>query len=221
MQLKERLRHVYWIGGASGGGKSTMARRLATRHGLTLYATDDAMGDHAGRTTPEDSPFLTEFKAMTMDERWATRSPETMLDTFHWYRGEGFDPIVDDLLRLPSKPGVVVEGFRLLPHLVQPLLTAEGQAVWLLPTPDFRRAAFDSRGSTWQIAGQTSNPERALHNLLERDRMFTERLAAETDRLGLPTVQVEVGMTEDDLAAQVEWLLGLPVEPQDSPAVRS
>jgi hypothetical protein len=55
---------------------------------------------------------------MSMDERWVNRSPETMLETFHWFRGEGFGPIVEDLLALPAEPGVVAEGFRLLPHLV-------------------------------------------------------------------------------------------------------
>ena len=43
--LRERLGHVYWIGGGSGAGKSTIARRVAERHGLHLYATDDVMPD--------------------------------------------------------------------------------------------------------------------------------------------------------------------------------
>jgi adenylate kinase family enzyme len=30
----EALRHVYWIGGGSGAGKSTIARRIAAQHGL-------------------------------------------------------------------------------------------------------------------------------------------------------------------------------------------
>jgi ABC-type glutathione transport system ATPase component len=29
--LRARLRHVYWIGGGSGAGKSTIARRIACR----------------------------------------------------------------------------------------------------------------------------------------------------------------------------------------------
>ena len=36
--LQEQLRHVYWIGGGSGAGKSTIARRIAAEHGLQLYA---------------------------------------------------------------------------------------------------------------------------------------------------------------------------------------
>jgi 2-phosphoglycerate kinase len=205
----DNLRHVYWIGGGSGGGKSTMARRLAARHGLHLYATDDVMSDHAGRTTPADSPFLAAFATMDMDERWANRSPERMLDTFHWYRGEGFGLIVEDLLRLPVRPGVIAEGFRLLPHLVQPLLAVPDHAVWLLPTPDFRRAAFDHRGDTWSIARRTRDPERALHNLLERDRMFTERTLADAREFGLNVIEVGVGMTEDDLFRRVTELFGL------------
>jgi hypothetical protein len=85
---------------------------------------------------------------MDMDERWVSRSPETMLETFHWFRGEGFGLIVEDLLRLPEGSGVIAEGFRLLPRLVQPLLAVPGQAVWLCPAPGFRRAAFASRGFT-------------------------------------------------------------------------
>src|SRR5215213_3662193 len=207
--LRARLDHVYWIGGGSGAGKSAVSRRIAARHGLRHYSTDDTMSDHAGRSTPEDSPYLIEFMAMSMDERWVHQSPETMLQTFHWFRGEAFGHIVEDLLRLPPEPGVVVEGIRLLPHLVKPLLSRPRQAVWLLPTPEFRRAAFESRGSLWTIAGKTNDPERALRSLLERDRMFTERLAEETGRLNLTVVKVDPTMTEDDVANEVTEALGL------------
>jgi hypothetical protein len=200
---------VYWIGGGSGAGKSVISRRIAAQHSLRLYATDDVMADHGRRITPGDCPFLSEFGAMDMDQRWVSRSPETMLETFGWFRGEGFGLIVEDLLRLPAEPGVVAEGFRLLPGLVKPLLAVPDHAVWLLPAPGFRRAAFDSRGSTWQIARKTSDPDRALRNLLERDRMFTERLHAETGRLGLRAIDVDTAMTEDDLARRVTGAFGL------------
>jgi hypothetical protein len=208
-RLAERLRHVYWIGGGSGAGKSTIARRLAARHGLRLYATDEVMADHGRRIVLADSPFLARFAAMDMDERWVSRSPEAMLETFGWFRGEGFGPIVEDLLRLPGGDGVIAEGFRLLPRLVQPLLAEPGHAVWLCPTPGFRRAAFASRGSLWKIAGKTSDPERALRNLLERDRMFTERLREEAAGVGLRVIDVDVTMTEGDLAGQVTRAFGL------------
>jgi len=203
LEERDRLAHVYWIGGGSGAGKSTIAARFASWYDLEVYATDDVMGDHARRSAHETAPHLQRFAAMDMDERWVNRSPETMLDTFHWYRGEGFDLIVEDLLALPADRGVVAEGFRLLPELVAPLLAEPRRAVWLLPTPEFRRAAFERRGGLWQIAGRTSDPERALNNLLERDRMFTERLDVTATGLGLPVIRVDPAMTEDDLASLV------------------
>jgi 2-phosphoglycerate kinase len=203
------LEHVVWIGGGSAAGKSTVARRLADEYGLQLYATDDEMSRHAAALTADQAPYLARFMAMTMDERWLDRSPELMLDTFPWFRGEGFDLIVEDLLRTPSATPVVAEGFRLLPHLVAPLLTDIHKAVWLLPTPAFRRAAIESRGTTWDIAGRTSRPPRALENLLARDRLFTERLGGEARRLGLHVVPVDIGTTRDALVSHVAGLLQL------------
>ena len=207
--LRSRLRHVYWIGGGSGAGKSTIARRVADRHSLRVYATDDAMPDHDGRLTQQEAPLLSRFKAMDMDERWVNRPPEVMLESFHWFQGELFGLIVEDLLRLPAEPGVIAEGFRLLPRLVKPLLAAPGHAVWLLPTPGFRRVAFASRGSLWKIAGKTSDPDRALRNLLERDQMFTALLGEETKRLELAAIKIDTTMTEDDLTERVTEMFGL------------
>jgi 2-phosphoglycerate kinase len=207
--LSARLRHVYWLGGGSGAGKSTIAGRIAASHSLRIYATDIATSDHDGRCVPEDCPFLVRFRAMDMDERWVNRSPELMLETFHWFRGECFGPIVEDLLGLAGGPPVIAEGFRLLPRLVQPLVAVPRHAVWLLPTPGFRRAALASRGSLWEIAGKTSNPGKALHNLLERDRLFTERLREETRRLQLPAIEVDITLNEDRLTEMVTTSFGL------------
>ncbi|HEU5387924.1 MAG TPA: hypothetical protein VFV73_18670 [Streptosporangiaceae bacterium] len=118
--------------------------------------------------------------------------------------GEGFGLIVDGLLRLAgSGSGVIAKGFRLLPRLVRPLLTDPGHAVWLLPTPDFRRAAFASRDPSLQFWQRTSAPDRALRNLLERDRLFTAELRADGGRLALPFIEVDAAVTDDALVSQV------------------
>jgi hypothetical protein len=208
--FQEQLRRVYWIGGGSAAGKSTIARHIAAEHGLLHYATDDVMADHSKRSTPGDCPLLHKFMAMDMDERWVNRSPKEMLETFHWFRGEGFSMIIEDILRLPKEPGVIADGFRLLPHLVRPLLAVPSHAVWLLPTPEFRQAVIDSRGGPrWGFIAKTSDPERALRNLVERDAMFTGRLYKEAQRLGLNTIEVKPTMTVDELAGRVAEAFGL------------
>lgn len=207
--LRRRLNHVYWIGGGSGAGKSSTARRIAARYGLQVYETDEAMPDHASRSTPADAPYLAQFRTMDMDQRWLDRSPKTMLETFHWFRGEGFDLVIEDLLRLPPGTHVVAEGFRLLPNLVHPLLAEPAHAVWLLPTPEFRNAAFERRGTTWDIPGSTRDPLRARQNLLARDEMFTERLAKQATQLGLSAIRIDATVTEVALADQVARAFGL------------
>jgi len=207
--VQEQLQNVYWIGGGSAAGKSTIARRIAAQQGLPVYATDDLMADHTRRSSREDCPLLHNFMDMDMDERWVNRSPKTMLETFHWFHGEGFDFIIDDLLQLPRATAVIVEGFRLLPRFVKPLLAESGHAVWLLPTPDFRRAVIDRRGGpAWGFLARTTDPERALRNLLERDRMFTEILREETVQLGMHAIEVDTTTSEDDLAQHVSDVFG-------------
>jgi hypothetical protein len=173
-----------------------------------VYPTDDAMSGHGRRLAPGSTPYLDAFKAMSMDERWLNRPPQEMLETFHWFRGEGFELIVEDLLAYPPGQGVIAEGFRLLPHLVRDV-AVPGRAVWLLPTPGFRRAALESRGTLWDIPRRTTNPDAALRNLLERDALFTDYLRQETRRLNLTAIEVDSGTTEDDLTRQVADTFGL------------
>lgn len=202
------LQHVRWIGGGSGAGKSTVARQLAADHGLRLYHTEP-FSKFVARADPGATPLLHGFMAMDMDERWVNRPPEVMLQTFHGFQGEGFDLVRDDLRALPPDPPVLAEGFSLLPRLVAPLLSRPRQAVWLLPTPEFRRAAFDSRGSTWTIPNKTSDPQRALANLLARDRLFTEELRAQARASQLQTVDVDGSVGVAESVARVGEALGL------------
>ncbi len=127
-----------------------------------------------------------------------------MLKTFHWFEGEGFHFIIDDLLELPKDQFVIAEGFRLLPLFVAPLLQDKRHAIWLLPTPAFRRQSFDARGTTWDIPRKTSNPKLALANLLARDELFTDRVHEEVSGLGLQEQKVDGALSEDALLAIID-----------------
>jgi len=113
------------------------------------------------------------------------------------------------MLKLPPDEGVIAEGFRLLPQLIQPLLDRPGQSVWLIPKPEFRLAAFESRDTLWGIAAKTSNPERALANLLERDRLFTTHVKQMTEQAGLPVIDVDSAMPDSVVENIVATRFGL------------
>ena len=199
--LRQALHNVYWIGGGTGAGKSTIAKKIAEEYNLKYYSTDQAMKSHAQRC--HNCPYLESFKTMSMDERWVHRSPKEMLDTFHWFRGEAFELIIEDILNMLPNGGIIAEGFRLLPTMVKPLLENINQSIWLIPTPTFQFSAFTQRGSLWQIPQKTNFPYIALQNILERDRLFTENLHTELTSLQLPTIHVSKDISQRELFSRV------------------
>lgn len=198
------LDHVRWIGGGTGSGKTTMARLLAKRFRLAVYSADDAIGPHADRLSATSAPLLMRFRHMSMDERWLLRDPTTMYRTFPWFLGEGFDLVIQDLRALPHDSPILAEGFRLLPHLVRPHLSDRQHAIWLIPSSAFRRVAFTARHGREAFWLRTSDPPRALRNLLERDEMFAHVVTADAASHGLNTLVVDparsVESTVEDLA---------------------
>jgi 2-phosphoglycerate kinase len=208
-QNARQLEHVRWIGGGSGAGKTTLSRILAERFACRIYSSDNAMREHSARLDPAEAPLLHAFMRSDTDERWVRRDPLTMAQTFHWFHGEGFDLIVEDLRRIPNDRLVLAEGFRLLPRLVEPHLSDRRHAAWLIPTPRFRRETFLRRRAPDAFWSATSNPERALANLLERDRIFTDALAAEAAQADLTLLPVDGARAPDDLATELAMRLGL------------
>jgi hypothetical protein len=207
-ELKARVAHVRWLGGGSGAGKSTVAGRLCAEYGLRLYEAEQ-FSTHLPRSSAASAPLAHAFGAMDMDERWLTRTPEVMFETFHGFQGEGFPLILEDLLALPPEQPAIAEGFNLLPRQIAPLLTDPAHAVWLLPTPEFRRVAFEARGWLWTIPNRTSDPPQALANLLARDALFTEELRRQAAEHGLQTIAVDGTRSVEHLTAAVADALEL------------
>ena len=201
--------HVRWLGGATGAGKSAVASRLAAMFGVRLYSTDAAIAVHGAEPGP-DAPLLSAFREMGMDTRWLRRDARTMFETFPWFAGERFERVVADLGAAGAARVTVAEGFRLLPRLVEPLLDAPWQAVWLVPTPGFRRRAFERRAESQQFWRRTSVPAASLERLLERDALFAEQVAREAQERGLKVVVVDSGRPEAELVAEVADWFRLP-----------
>jgi hypothetical protein len=137
------LRHVLWIGGPPGSGKSTVASRIARRHGLRWYGADTRTWAHRDRAVAEGNPAALRWEAMTPAERWDVSTSAEMLElSLHVERGP---MVVDDLRRLPTSPLVVAEGSPLPPAAVSCAVAERSRTVWLVPTPEFQRARLEER----------------------------------------------------------------------------
>jgi hypothetical protein len=197
---------VFWLGGGSGAGKTTLARAVAGRLDLRVYHVDVYGFDHVARMAEGPFPRTQAFNAMTYDDRWL-RAPEVLAEEFLAISAERMALVVEDLAALGAGPTVITEGPQLLPGLVAPLLANPEAAVWLLPTEVFSRRAVAARGEVVP----SSREAEARENRHRRDVLVTHALREQSARLGLRSVEVDgrrsVADTADRLA---ETLLAVP-----------
>jgi hypothetical protein len=184
------LRHVLWIGGASAG-KTTLATRLARRHGLRWYSADAHTWEHRDVAIAAGHEAAIRWETMTQEERAATLAtdPAQFLQlNLDFERGP---MILDDLRRLPPTPLVVADGSTVLPELVAQGHAERDRAVWLVPTFEMHRAFHEKKG---------------FQHLVEYRWLVVaeiERQAAEYD---VHVLRVDDTVGEDEAVARVEGL---------------
>lgn len=176
------LRHVLWVGGPPGSGKTAVASRLARQYGLRLYSSDTRTWQHRDRALRAGSDAARKWEAMTPEERWQPGPAELLELSLHAERGP---MAVDDLRSLPTSPLVVAEGSALPASAVPD----RGRAVWLTPAPDFQRETLLERGT----------PPGPLSLYL----LLAETIASEARRSDVPVLKVDESVALDSLVAAV------------------
>ncbi|MCL2552666.1 MAG: hypothetical protein FWE75_11055 [Actinomycetia bacterium] len=208
----ERLTHVRWIAGGTGTGKSTVARLLALRHGLAVYDGDRAEHAWLPRTTPQRHPHLSAARNRPPGANWRDRTPEEVFATMASLHGETVGFLVEDLLALAADRMTLVDYFGILPRHLAPLLIDPAHAVFLFPTPDFRRRVLTARYADPDRARATwgdLDPAATLAKRLSRDALWDQEVRIQADRLGLTTLVVDGSVPAPALADTVARHFGL------------
>jgi hypothetical protein len=202
-----------WIGGGTSAGKTSIARELARRYGLTSYHVDQHELDHARRRDLRRHPAMEQWSARTLDETWVDLPVEELVEATLAYRRERIELIVEDLAALSAQATVVAEGFQLTPEAVAPLLESTRQAVWLLPTSSFRRETLLRRPHAWTAPNLTRDPERAQANRSERDGLLVERFREQALAAGVQVIELDASrpLTAVEAAVEAHFRPYLPV----------
>jgi predicted kinase len=174
-----------WIGGAPASGKTTIALRLARRHGLRWYGADTRTWAHRDRALAAGVEAARRWESLAPEERGAAPADELVAMSLHRERGR---MVIDDVRALPDTPLPIAEGSTVPASVVSSGITDAARSVWLIPTPDFLQA---------QLASHPAEA-RKLYIALR------DVIAEEAKEHHAPTVSVDGQLGVDEMTELVE-----------------
>jgi hypothetical protein len=186
------LRAALWIGGGQWAGKSTVARILARRYGLTAYHYDyhDARG-HDDRRIARRVRLGEPAHGPDPDGIWVNTTPEQMAAATLAGFPVRFEWALDDLRGLVSGRPVIAEGWGLRPELVAPITDSPRRMAVMVATEEFRQRQLRDLPRAAAFSQQVSDPARGQRNRLARDRIVAEDAASSARRLGIRVIEVD------------------------------
>jgi hypothetical protein len=178
--MEQGLEHVFWIGGNTCAGKSTVAALLAARFGFEIYHSDAHFTRHLQAAELSRQPMLYALQHDLRWNRWVGQLRGGVKARVWWafYR-QRFEMIVDDLKARRGKV-IIAEGVDILPSEVI-RLAAKERAAWLVPTRPFFEAHYGHRE---KLSDQADEETWSFYEAM------IGRIRADTQRLGLKLIVV-------------------------------
>ena len=162
---------ILCIGGSSGTGKTTFARRLAQRYGISVLLVDDIRMAIQAVFTPHGSPMLHPFIAKEGDVLLSPESVVVGLQTVATALEPALRMVMAHHLAVEGAGPLIIEGDGILPRLAS--------VAYLKGQPEFQDVAIDGLVTGVVLFEDDS---RVIHeNMLARGRGLQRAPAAERE----------------------------------------
>ena len=178
------MNNMYFIPGSPCCGKSTLARRLAEKHGLIYVCCDDYQDEFLLRGQREGIPEIAQLAERfysSLDGMWLRSAQELFSDELGYYEA-AFSWLMEKLAET-DRP-LIAEGAALLPHRLKELGIKENQVLCMIPTEDFQRTQYARREWVAPYLAGCSDPETAFDNWMARDALMADFAAGMASKAG-------------------------------------
>lgn len=195
---------VYYLGGGTCCGKSTVTALIVKKYGFTLYKLDDYIFDYLEQLAKGGDEIAIKQMNHTMQEMWLGATPSDMsAEETQLYRA--MLPLAQQAIAsLPRQAHILAEGAGFLPALMHAAGVQPGFYACIVPTPAFRRAQYAKRSWIDEYLDSVSDKDAAFQNWMRRDDLLSETALADARRFGYPVYVVDGAEGLQETAAFVE-----------------
>lgn len=182
--LKHHLKNVYFLSGTACGGKTTMSRIIAEKHGFILYKDNIYYDEHKSIATPEEQPNLT--KSFPSWEYYFNRPVPEYSQWLSDCCSEELEMILVDLLKLPIDKKIIVD-LHMTPEAAKQI-TDYNRVAFLVTEPALVIKDYYDREHHREILDcirSLPDPEKALRNVNDLHVYGTEKTLKSVYKSGL------------------------------------
>lgn len=187
-------KNTYWIGGSPCSGKSTIAEKLVQEFEFDYYKCDDHLERYMKLGATMGKPTIGKMSTLSIDETWLRPVDEQVEDEFKFYE-EAFEIVMNDIDKLPSSMGLVVEGAALLPQNMASIKISKENYICIVPSAEFQVEKYKERPWVSHYLRECSDSQTAFSNWMQRDIRFAEIVNLKATHLGYK-VSVTDGITD-------------------------
>ncbi len=189
MKADNNTSKIYWLGGSTCAGKTTISNILSEKYGFNVYHCDEYLAKHIQKSNPQEHPNLNRVTKISWNDILNMKVEEYLKWTIGLFKEE-FKMILEDLNNFSDGKPILVEGVGLLPELINNEISDIDHAVWIVADELFYKGHQMERKELFERIRECSNPEQALENYINYDLAMGRYIINDAKRLGLSVVEI-------------------------------
>lgn len=209
--IENLTNNIFFIGGVSCSGKSTLSNMLVKKYDMYLYRCDKHFHLRKRKSNPLISPTIFNLTKRDIADILINDSIEKQFYDYLNFLREDFNLIVKDLSLLSTNKPILVEGNQLLPQLVLPYLSDSKKAIWIIPDEEFMENNFNKRKFINNKLNSSTNPTLGKNNWIKRNSMLIDYIKESVAENSLNSLLISSEYNIENNFNKLEYSLNLNI----------